>query len=267
MTELRFLGTGWSHGVPTIGCSCDVCTERHPRNQRKRPSVHLQSKDTSLVVDLGADFRAQVLEYGVSHLDAVLITHAHADHVMGIDDVRRFTWHRAAPLPIYANGPTCERLRELLPYALHPDAAGNAVPQIRLEEWESVQTIGEVRVTPFRVPHGGIPCSGMRFDTPLGSIGYVPDCNDLPPHAREICSGVDVMILNALRLKPHPNHLSLEQSLTLLTELGAPVSILTHLGCPIDYNEVQPTLPQGFHLACDGMLVELSADGPLLHLP
>ena len=267
MTRLQFLGTGWSHGVPAIGCTCSVCTDGHPRNQRKRPSIHVESDQASLIVDIGVDFRAQVLEFGITELDSLLITHAHADHVMGIDDLRRFTWQRPTPLPIYANGPTCERLRELLPYALHPEAVGNAVPQITLEEWESTQSFGDLAVTPFQVPHGGIPCSGMRFDTPHGSIGYVPDCNDLPPKAKEILSGVDVMILNALRITPHPNHLTLERSQELLKELNAPVSILTHLGCPIDYRLIQPTLPESFQLACDGMIVELTSKGPQLHLP
>jgi len=257
MTTLRFLGTGWSHGVPTIGCNCPVCTEAHPKNIRRRPSIHLSSKDTSVVIDTGADFRDQVLTFKVPHLNAVFITHAHADHVMGLDDIRRFTWGQDEPLGLYAGPETLERLKDLLPYAAPSRSAGKAVPQIRFLEWKKPVTVGPFTLTPFPVPHGGMECMGIRIDSPEGAIGYVPDCSDLPADIRHHLKDLDVMILNALRLRPHFKHLTLERSIELLKEIGATSSYITHMGCPIDYNAVSPTLPPYLHLAYDGLEINL----------
>jgi len=257
MTRLRFLGTGWSHGVPTIGCTCDVCSEAHPKNRRRRPSVQLVTENTSVVIDVGPDFRDQVLSFGVSHLDAVFITHAHADHVMGLDDIRRFTWKRKDPLGLYAAPETLSRLKDLLPYAAPTRSPGKAVPQVAFTTWNHPVSVGSLTFTPFPVPHGDLECRGVRIDTPEGSIGYVPDCSDLPPTIRDHLRELDVMILNALRFTPHPNHLTLERSIQLLKEIGALSSYITHMGCPIDYNVVSPTLPPRIKLAYDGLQLDL----------
>jgi len=257
MTSLRFLGTGWSHGVPTIGCTCPVCTNPDPKNIRRRPSIHLVSGETSVVIDVGADFRDQVLTFGVSHLDGVFITHAHADHVMGLDDVRRFTWGRETPLGIYAAPQTRSRLKDLLPYAAPSRAPGKAVPQVSFEEWNEPTQIGALSFTPFAVPHGNLECRGVRIDSPDGSIAYVPDCSDLPQDIRHHLEDLDIMILNALRLKPHPSHLTLDKCLELLDEVNASESFVTHMGCPIDYTTVAPTLPSHIKLAYDGLEVKL----------
>lgn len=253
MTTLTFLGTGWSHGVPVIGCTCTVCTEAHPRNIRRRPSIHLSSDSVSVVVDVGADFRDQALRAGLQHLDAVFLTHAHADHVMGLDDIRRFTWMRETPLRLLAEPRTLDRVRELLPYAAPDLAEGKAVPQVSFTTWSEPVAVGPLTFTPFPVPHGGMPCLGIRIDTPGGSIGYVPDCNDLPAEIRPFLQDLDIMILNALRIRPHPHHLSFERSRALLEEVGATRSYFTHMGCPIDYTTVAPTLPPHLELAYDGL--------------
>lgn len=257
MTSLRFLGTGWSHGVPAVGCTCPVCTGAHPKNIRRRPSLHLLAEETSLVIDVGADFRDQVLTFGVPHLDGVFITHAHADHVMGLDDIRRFTWTQKEPVGLYAGPQTLSRLQELLPYAAPARAPGKAVPQIEFRKWTHPVTYGSFTLTPFPVPHGDLECLGVRIDTPEGSAAYVPDCSDLPAEIRPHLEMLDVMILNALRLRPHPSHLTLERSKELLQEIGARESYITHMGCPIDYPTVSPTLPPTVHLAYDGLEIDL----------
>lgn len=241
-----------------IGCVCEVCTGRHPLNRRRRPSLWVRSGDTSLVLDVGPDFRDQVLTFGVDRVDAVLITHAHADHVMGMDDLRRFTWVQHEAIPVYAAPDTLPRLRDLYPYASESLIPGKAVPRVRFCLWgEAPVDVNGVTATRFEVPHAGMPCQGLRLDTPEGSVGYVPDCSDLPAHALGILQGVDVMILNALRFTPHPAHLTVERSLELLEEIGAERSYLTHMGCPIDYEEVNPSLPPGVHLAYDGLMVTM----------
>lgn len=258
MNRLQFLGTGWSHGVPTLGCDCAVCRERRPGNVRRRASIRLRGPDDlTIVVDVGPDFRDQALAFGIHRLDAVLITHQHADHVMGLDDVRRFTWQREAPLHIHADPSTVERLHLLYPYVADVLTPGKAVPRVHFLPWVDDVSIGPFTFEPFTVPHGGLPCYGLRIHTPGLDIGYVPDCSDLPPHAKAVLAGVDIMILNALRMRPHPSHLTLDRSLELLQELGASRSYLTHMGCPIDYHQVSPTLPQTVHLATDGLEIPL----------
>jgi phosphoribosyl 1,2-cyclic phosphate phosphodiesterase len=206
---------------------------------------------------VGADFRDQALTFGVSQLDGVFITHAHADHVMGLDDIRRFTWQQPDPLGVYADPETLSRLKDLLPYAAPERAPGKAVPQISFNEWTEPVSLGPFTLTPFPVPHGDLACRGVRIDTPEGSMAYVPDCSDLPQNIRHHLHDLDVMILNALRLRPHPHHLTLKRSIELLQEIGATTSYITHMGCPIDYNTVTPTLPPGLHLAYDGLEIAL----------
>lgn len=257
MTRLRFLGTGWSHGVPVIGCDCPVCSGRNTRNIRRRPSVQLLDDTASVVIDVGPDFRDQALSFGIDSLDAVFITHSHADHVMGLDDVRRFTWTRREPLPVWAEPSVRKRLERLYPYVAERRTPALAVPRIHFRDWLEPVTVGALRFTAFPVPHGNLPCAGVRIDTSRGSIGYVPDCSDLPPEALKMLEGVEVMILNALRFHPHPSHLTFDRSREWLEQIGAPRSFFTHMGCPIDYEAVQPTLPDGLDLAYDGLDVEV----------
>jgi phosphoribosyl 1,2-cyclic phosphate phosphodiesterase len=257
MMKLRFLGTGWSHGVPAIGCDCAVCTGNHPRNRRRRASVQLMDGDVSVVVDVGPDFRDQALTFGINTLDAVFITHQHADHVMGLDDVRRFSWLRGDALPVWAERSVLKRLEELYPYATPQLHAGKGVPLIDFSIWTATVKVGGMNFTPFAVPHGAIPCFGVRIDGPGGSIGYVPDCSGLPAAALGVLQGVDVMILNALRITPHPSHLSLAQSLGYLEKVGAPQSYITHMGCPLDYVRENPDLPEGIEMAWDGLVIQI----------
>jgi len=257
MSRLRFLGTGWSHGVPMIGCDCPVCTDPHPKNIRRRPSIQIQDQHVSVVVDVGPDFRDQALTFGIERLDAVFITHQHADHVMGMDDVRRLTWIREAPVPVWAEPAALDRLRILYPYVAEERTPASAVPRLRFKRWTEPVEIGSLRFQPIPVPHGSLPCVGVRIDTPRGSVGYVPDCSDLPPSALRALKGVDIMILNALRKAPHPSHLAFDRSRVLLEEINAPRSYFTHMGCPLDYREIQPTLPDGLDLAWDGLVVDV----------
>ena len=253
----RFLGTGWSHGVPMIGCNCEVCTTRHPRNIRRRPALQLQHHDLSIIIDTGPDFRDQVLTFGIHRVDAVFFTHEHSDHVMGFDDVRRFTWHRDTPMPVYAAPPTLTRLQSVYSYVSPVRVPGKAVPKVAFLPWSTPVTLGPFRLQPFEVPHGDLPCRGIRIETDTHTLGYVPDCADLPPDSLAHLRGVDTMVLNALRHAPHPAHLTLERSLELLHQIGAPQSFLTHMGCDFDYPTLNPALPHGISMAYDGLEILL----------
>ncbi|WFB35919.1 MBL fold metallo-hydrolase [Kiritimatiellota bacterium B12222] len=253
MIRLKFLGTGWSHGVPTIGCTCPVCTDTHPRNYRRRSSIQVMDDAYSVVVDVGPDFRDQALSFQIQQLDAVFITHQHADHVMGLDDVRRFSWIQKSPLPVYAEGTVLKRLSELYPYVRQARTGGTAVPLIHFTPWQHPVTVGSMTFTPIEVPHAGMHCVGIRIDGDTGSLGYVPDCSGFSDEALAQLEDLDVMILNALRVEPHPAHLSLEQSLEWLGRINAKRSLLTHMGCPLDYEALNPQLPEGVEMAWDGL--------------
>lgn len=258
--ELRFLGTGWSHGVPMLACDCPVCTGGHPRNRRRRPSVQVLSGGLTTVIDTGPDFKDQALTFGITRLDAVFITHEHADHVMGLDDVRRFTWKRAEPLPIYADAATLERLRIVYPYVTEVRVPGKAVPKIRFTLWDGPIEVAGVRYSRLDVPHAeNMSCCGVLLESGGMKTAYLPDCNDLPGAVMDRIRGAEVIILNALRHNPHPAHLTLERSLELLTDLKPKRGYLTHMGCDFDYPALNPQLPPGIEMAYDGLRIGVSS--------
>jgi len=255
--SLRFLGTGWSHGVPMIGCSCPVCTGAHPRNRRRRPGLLVQGPNSSVVIDTGPDFREQALTFRIQELDAVFITHQHADHVMGLDDVRRFTWNRPNPMPVFAEPATLSRLRVLYPYVTEVRVPGLAVPKVCFQPWTRTEELDGIRFTPLPVPHDHLPCCGVLIEGAGKRAAYIPDCSDLPAALQKTLKGIDLLILNALRLTPHPAHLTLEQSLRHIARLAPRQALLTHMGCPLDYESINPTLPPGVEMAYDGLLVDM----------
>lgn len=242
-----------------IGCGCEVCTGNHPRNRRRRPSVQvITPTGASVVIDTGPDFRDQVLSFGIDRVDAVFFTHEHADHVMGFDDVRRFTWELETPLPVYAGPETLQRLRVLYPYINELRIPGRAVPKARFLEWTGPQEAGGLRFVPLAVPHGGLACFGVLIEGAARRIAYIPDCASLPPLAQEKLQGIDVLILNALRYTPHPSHLTLAQSLEWIERLAPGEAYLTHMGCALDYATLPTTLPAGVHMAYDGLELPLA---------
>lgn len=254
---VRFLGTGWSHGVPMIGCSCEVCLGKSPRNLRRRPSIHLEADGFSLIVDTGPDFRDQVLANGIQHLDALAFTHAHADHMMGFDDVRRFTWKREEPLRVFGMEETLDAIRESFHYVsprLHP---GQAVPKVVFEDVRGQAEVGPFAVEWIQVPHGRMPCWGLVIRAGGRAVGYIPDTADLGEPQMRRLQGLDVMILNALRKEPHPSHLTWDRSIELLQIIAAEQSFLTHMGCSLDYDQLNQTLPAGLEMAYDGLVLDL----------
>jgi phosphoribosyl 1,2-cyclic phosphate phosphodiesterase len=217
----------------------------------------LRDDSHTVLIDVGPDFREQALQADIRRLDAVFITHQHSDHTMGLDDVRCFTWARDSPLPIWSDAHTCARLKQVYPYAAATPTPGQAVPRVAFTPWSQPVRVGDMCFTPFPVPHGNLPCYGVHIDTPNGRIGYVPDCSELPPEAMLHLQNLDIMILNALRDRPHPSHLTFERSREYLETLSAKRSFFTHMGCSLDYTKIQPALPSGLEMARDGLEVEL----------
>ncbi|MBX3101096.1 MAG: MBL fold metallo-hydrolase [Bacteroidetes bacterium] len=247
---VTFLGTGTSQGVPVIACECPVCTSPDPRDNRLRCSVWLQTAGKSLVIDSGPDFRQQMLRAQVRQLDAILYTHLHKDHVAGMDDVRAYNYRTRAPMPLYADALTLQRLREEFPYVF--DGTNYpGIPQVITHELDGGPFVAAgVPVTPVPVLHHRLPVLGFR----VGAFAYVTDANHIPPASMELLCGLDVLVLNALRHEPHVSHFTLREALAVITELRPRQAYLTHISHLLGtHEEVTRQLPPGVALAYDGL--------------
>ncbi len=251
--RIVFLGTGTSHGIPAIGCRCEVCTSDDPRNRRRRSSLWVRAGRASLLIDASPDFRQQALDAGVDRVDALFLTHGHADHVFGMDDLRRFNEIQREAIPVYAGAGTMAVVRRTFAYALEGGESASSRPRLDPRPLAGPVEVGGVRVTPVEVFHGAPLVHGFRIDGDGRSLGYVPDCSALPEPAVAAFRGVDVMILDALRPSPHPTHLSLPQSLALLARIGAGRSYVTHLCHRLEHEATQRSLPAGCHVPHDGL--------------
>lgn len=251
--KITILGTGTSIGVPQIGCQCEVCTSKDPRDQRLRTSALFEENGTYILLDCGPDFRQQMLRIGMNKpLDAVLITHEHYDHVGGIDDLRPFTFERS--LPLYADAYTCLHLKERLPYCLVRHTYPG-IPQLTLHEVEEGDTMqfGTLKVTALRALHGSLPILGYR----IGDVAYLTDMTELLPSSRPLLEGIKMLIVGALRHTPHKTHQTVEQAIAFSRSLGNVPTYFIHMCHQVGLHAVQEELlPEGFHYAYDGLELE-----------
>jgi phosphoribosyl 1,2-cyclic phosphate phosphodiesterase len=238
-----------------IGCTCDTCHSPDPRDRRLRPSIVLQvAGGPSLLIDAATDLRQQALTYGVSRVDAILFTHSHADHIMGLDEVRRFNVVQRSAIPAFADPHTAGDIRKTFHYIFDPPSQkGGGVPQIDLSVVDGPFEAAGVAVTPVPVFHGSRLILGFRF----GTFAYLTDCNRIPDDSWPLLDGLDVLVLDALRHRPHPTHFNVAEALEAAARIRPARTLLTHICHDLPHQATNATLPPGVELAYDGLQLDV----------
>lgn len=242
-----------------IGCHCEVCSSTNPRNHRTRPSIWVRAGDTCLLIDTAPELRLQCISNAIDRVDAVLFTHHHADHVTGLDDLRRFNWLMKKAVPCFGSPTTLSKIEAMFAYAFSSNAhSPHSKPEldmhaIALEPF----MVNDVPIVPLDLMHGPLPVLGFR----IGSFAYCTDCNHIPSETLGRLESLDVLVLDALRKTPHPTHFNLEQAVVMATQIGAGQTFFTHITHEMEHEETNASLPSGMALAYDGLRLELPAIG------
>ncbi len=261
--RVTFLGTGTSAGVPVIACECATCHSTDSRDRRWRPSIQLIfDDDTTILVDASPDLRAQALRFGLTRVDTILLTHSHADHVLGLDDVRIFNFRQKSLIPCLGNAQSLNQVRKMFGYVFDPETPrGGGLPQLTLATIVGPFCVGQETVIPVPLLHGTLPVFGFR----VGKFAYLTDCNAIPDGSWGLLDGLDVLVLDALRRKPHPTHFTLDEAVSVARRIGAKRTLFTHMTHDLPHRKTCDTLPDGMSLAYDGLTLDV-AGASLEHL-
>jgi phosphoribosyl 1,2-cyclic phosphate phosphodiesterase len=254
--RVKVLGSGTSSGVPTIGCKCAVCHSADPRDNRLRPSVMLTYGGKNVLIDTTPDFRTQALRIGLDRVDAILFTHAHADHILGLDDVRPLNYHQGGSIPVYGLDVHLQVVRRVFRYAFDDKPKQSSYPRVELETIteEPFELFGQ-QIVPIRLEHGELPVLGFRF----GNLAYLTDHSEIPEESKAKLHGLDVLFLDALRHRPHPTHSTVNRSLGWVEELRPKRAFFTHISHDLGHEVTEATLPSHVQLAYDGLELEVEA--------
>lgn len=252
--HITVLGSGTSSGVPTIGCGCEVCSSSDPRDNRLRPSILVRYGGRTVIIDTTPDFRQQALRAKIERLDAIVYTHSHADHILGLDDVRPFNYRQRQSIPIYGTEETLNAIQRVFRYAFAEGPAESSVPRLDLHtlNGEPFDLFG-LTFTPIRLLHGRSHVLGFRF----GRAAYLTDHSDIPEESKRKLEGLDVLFLDALRHRPHPTHSTVARSNEWAKELAPRRAFFTHICHDLPHQQTESALPEGVHLAYDGLEIDV----------
>ncbi|MCF6148939.1 MAG: MBL fold metallo-hydrolase [Candidatus Kuenenia sp.] len=251
--EITFLGTGTSHGVPMIACHCNVCTSDNPKNKRMRTSVLVCENDYNILIDATPEMRLQCIKNNITRLDAVLITHTHADHIFGLDDLRRFNIVQRKDIPIYGTSDTLEGIKRIFAYAFNVRTEKDGyLPRFSLNVINGNLKVGDLSIIPVDAIHGNGAVTGYRFER----FAYITDVSEIPHHSLAKLMNLDVLVLGALRYRPHAKHFNIDQALDIVSKIRPKMTYFTHICHEIEHEATNDTLPENVELAYDGLNIK-----------
>lgn len=251
--KLRILGSATSIGVPVIGCDCPVCTSEDRRNFRTRTSAVFEENGRSLLVDTSTDLRLQALWFDLDRVDAVVLTHAHADHIGGLDDLRSFNFRQGDDIPVFGNAATIDQVRTRFGYIFETTQIGGGKPMVNLHTVDGPFEAAGFSVQPVWLKHGALDIFGFR----VGDAAYCTDVSEIPEASYALLEGLEVLVIDALRYKAHPTHFSLDQALGEIRRIRPRRAVLTHLTHVFDHAELAASLPDAVEPAYDGLVIDL----------
>lgn len=236
-------------GVPTIGCECEVCRSDNPKNKRTRPSMLVRANGKHLLIDTAVDLRAQAIRERVKRIDAVLYTHSHADHILGLDDLRPFNFRQRKHIPCFGNQQTMENVCSTFSYVFTEPQPGGSMPRIEPHVINDRFEFEDVEIQPLPILHGRLPILGYR----IGGLSYITDCSEIPAETYEMLKGTSVLVLGVLRYAPHPTHLHLEKALEIIDRVQPERAFFTHISHDFDHDRTNSELPEHVRLGYDGL--------------
>ncbi len=259
--DVTFLGTGTSVGVPMIGCECPVCQSTDPHDQRLRASIYVETPEAAWIVDTGPDFRTQCLRAKIKRVDAILLTHPHSDHILGFDDVRRYTVPQDAVMPVYATASCLAAVRRVFDFAFNGENRWIGYLKPEPHEIHGPFQIGETVITPLPVVHGRVETIGFLFSRHGRKLlAYIPDVKEIPDATVALMMDVEVLVIDALRYTDHPTHMSFPETTAMVERVRAPRAWFTHFQCQIGHAAAEALLPPHIRPAYDGLKLSLPLD-------